>query len=243
MLVLGGLLPFTTIDFPGALAAVLFCQGCPWRCLYCHNPHLLVQESASVVPWQEALALLERRRGLLDAVVFSGGEPTLQTALPEALGLVRAMGFKVGLHTAGPYPQRLQRCLPLLDWVGMDLKAPFAEYERITAIPGSGTAASESAMLLRQSGVAHRFRTTLDPFLWEGGRIEAMQRMVEGWGETLVLQPQSSFRPQPAGKRQQEEAGEREPAHAGQDPPPTAIREQSEQEKRHGLDGDPGNRL
>ena len=195
MLLIGGLLPFTTIDYPGALAAVLFCQGCPWRCLYCHNRHLLAQEGAAPVSWQEALALLERRRDLLDAVVFSGGEATLQAALPDAMRVVRAMGFRVGLHTAGPYPQRLRQCLPLLDWVGMDLKAPFDEYERITGIAGSGAAAEESAALLRQSGVAHQFRTTLDPFLQEGERIQAMQRMVEDWGETLVLQPQSSPRP------------------------------------------------
>ncbi len=188
-------MPFTTIDYPGALAAVLFCQGCPWRCLYCHNRHLLAQEGAAPVSWQEALALLERRRDLLDAVVFSGGEATLQAALPDAMRVVRAMGFRVGLHTAGPYPQRLRQCLPLLDWVGMDLKAPFDEYERITGIAGSGAAAEESAALLRQSGVAHQFRTTLDPFLQEGERIQAMQRMVEDWGETLVLQPQSSPRP------------------------------------------------
>lgn len=192
MLAIGGLLPFTTIDYPGCLAAVLFCQGCPWSCVYCHNRHLIPQNSGSLIPWQRVMALLKDRRGLLDAVVFSGGEPTLQTALPDALAAVRAMGFNTGLHTAGPYPERLRKCLPLLDWVGMDLKAPFDEYERITGIPGSGRAARESALLLRQSGVEHQFRTTLDPFLREGGRIESMQKMVEGWGETLVLQPLSA---------------------------------------------------
>ena len=105
----------------------------------------------AALPWQDVLALLERRQGLLDALVFSGGEATLQAALPEAMRRVRAMGFKVGLHTAGPYPERLRECLPLLDWVGMDLKAPFAEYERITGIAGSGAAVEESAALLRRS--------------------------------------------------------------------------------------------
>ncbi|NLZ18339.1 MAG: anaerobic ribonucleoside-triphosphate reductase activating protein [Desulfobulbaceae bacterium] len=193
MLEIGGLLPFTTIDYPGNLAAVLFCQGCPWRCGYCHNRHLMTQTSRSPVYWHEVSALLRQRRGLLDALVFSGGEPTLQEELPDAIRAVRTMGFKVGLHTAGPYPERLRECIPLLDWVGMDLKAPFDEYERITGIPGSGAAAQESAMLLRQSGLAHQFRTTLDPFLYEGGRIKAMQQMVEGWGETLVLQQQSPY--------------------------------------------------
>jgi len=129
MLEIGGLLPFTTIDYPGKLAAVIFCQGCPWRCGYCHNQHLIPAMSGAAVHWPEIVALLRNRCGLLDAVVFSGGEPTMQAGLPGAISAVRVMGFKVGLHTAGPYPDRLGECLPHLDWVGMDLKAPFDEYE------------------------------------------------------------------------------------------------------------------
>lgn len=189
MLKIGGVTPFTTIDYPGQLAAVLFCQGCPWRCSYCHNPHLLAPDSQGAVPWQEVLEFLRRRRGLLDAVVFSGGEPTMQTALLEAVLAAKESGFKVGLHTAGPWPDRLLSCLPHLDWVGMDLKAPFEEYEAITGIPGSGEAARMSADLLRRSGIPHRFRVTLDPFLLENRRVEALQRMAgEEWGCRLTLQ-------------------------------------------------------
>ncbi|HTY21248.1 MAG TPA: anaerobic ribonucleoside-triphosphate reductase activating protein [Geobacteraceae bacterium] len=189
MIEIGGLLPFTTIDFPGKLAAVLFCQGCSWRCGYCHNRHLIPTMSGAAVSWLEIVALLRRRIGLLDAVVFSGGEPTMQLALPEALRGVRKMGFKVGLHTAGPYPERLRECLPLLDWVGMDIKAPFEEYERITGVPGSGEAASKSAELLRRSGVSHQFRTTLDPYMMEEGRIEQLQHKVRyEWGCELIVQ-------------------------------------------------------
>lgn len=191
MLEIGGLLPFTTIDYPGKLAAVIFCQGCPWRCGYCHNRHLIPPMSGTAVPWPEVVALLKRRRGLLDAVVFSGGEPTMQAGLPDAVRKIRGMGFKVGLHTAGPYPERLRQCLPHLDWVGMDLKAPFDEYERITGVPGSGEAARKSSELLRRSSVPHQFRTTLDPFLKSDGRIEAMRQLVKDWGAELVLQPQS----------------------------------------------------
>lgn len=93
MLIIGGLTPFTTIDFPGKLAAVIFCQGCPWRCGYCHNRHLLDAGQPGTVPWHEVIRFLEQRRGLLDAVVFSGGEPTLQTRLPDAVAAVRRMGF------------------------------------------------------------------------------------------------------------------------------------------------------
>lgn len=189
MLEIGGLLPFTTIDYPGSLAAVIFCRGCPWRCGYCHNRHLIPTMGSGGVSWLEIVALLRGRCGLLDAVVFSGGEPTMQAGLADAMRVVQGMGFKVGLHTAGPYPERLSECLPFLDWVGMDLKAPFDEYDRITGVSGSGEAARDSAELLRNSGVPHQFRTTLDPFLKDNDRIGSMLQMVEKWGEELVVQP------------------------------------------------------
>lgn len=188
MLTIGGLTPFTTIDYPGKLAAVVFCQGCPWRCGYCHNKHLLPVGQQGSVLWQDVLHLLEQRCGLLDAVVFSGGEPTMQPSLPEALQAIRRMGFMTGLHTGGPYPERLAACLPHLDWVGMDLKAPFELYDQITGVVGSGTPAEQSAELLRASGVSHQFRMTVDPYLHKTGQIDSMRKMVVGWGQELVLQ-------------------------------------------------------
>ena len=157
----GGLAPLSATDYPGALAAVVFCQGCPWRCGYCHNPHLLGRSGAHELAWPTVLEFLERRRGLLDAVVFSGGEPTVQGALPDAIRAARALGFKIGLHTAGMAPRRLAGVLPLADWVGMDIKAPFDDYPRVTGVRGSGRAARESARLILASGVAHEFRTTV----------------------------------------------------------------------------------
>jgi pyruvate formate lyase activating enzyme len=167
----GGLVPFTAIDYPDHLAAVVFCQGCPWQCGYCHNRHLLASRSANEIRWADVVAVLERRRGLLDAVVFSGGEPTAQAALAPAMRVVRNMGFKIGLHTAGIYPRRLAEVLPLVDWVGMDIKADFDEYERVTGVPGSGRAARASAGLVIASGVAHQFRTTVDARLLDDEHV------------------------------------------------------------------------
>ncbi|WP_296755919.1 anaerobic ribonucleoside-triphosphate reductase activating protein, partial [Thiobacillus sp.] len=140
----GGLTPLSTTDWPGLLAAVVFCQGCPWRCGYCHNPDLIPPRGADEIPWEEVLAFLRRRQGLLDGVVFSGGEPTLQAALPDAMRAARGLGFKIGLHTGGMYPGRLAAVLPLVDWVGLDVKAPFADYAGITGVAESGTRARES---------------------------------------------------------------------------------------------------
>jgi pyruvate formate lyase activating enzyme len=162
-LVVGGLTPLSTTDYPDHLSAVVFCQGCPWRCGYCHNPHLLPAEWSGQIAWNDVLSFLDRRRGLLDAVVFSGGEPLAQKGLVEAVHAARNMGFNIGLHTGGAYPQRFAEVLPLVDWVGFDIKARFAEYPRITTVRGSGERALASAMLLLGSGVDHEFRTTVHP--------------------------------------------------------------------------------
>jgi len=155
----------TTLDHPGRLAAVVFCQGCPLRCRYCHNPELLPRRGEHRIPWPEIVGFLESRRGLLDAVVFSGGEPTQQQALFPAVRQVREMGFEIGLHTAGIYPKRLARLLPSIDWVGLDIKALPEAYPALTGMPGSGALAWESAALVIASGTPHQLRTTVHPAL------------------------------------------------------------------------------
>jgi pyruvate formate lyase activating enzyme len=161
----GGLTPLSSTDWPGMLAAVVFCQGCPWRCRYCHNPGLIASRGENEIPWEQVMAFLRRRQGLLDGVVFSGGEPTLQVDLLDAIGEVRALGFRIGLHTGGAYPQRLAEVLPDVDWVGLDMKAPFADYPRITGAAGSGGHALAGLQHVLASGVAHEVRTTVHPAL------------------------------------------------------------------------------
>jgi pyruvate formate lyase activating enzyme len=155
----GGLTRLSAADYPGKLAAVVYCQGCAWRCGYCHNPELQPARGAHEIPWAEVVSFLDRRRGLLDAVVFSGGEPTLQPSLRQAMGEVKGMGYLIGLHTAGIVPRRLAEVLPLLDWVGMDVKAPFEEHERVSGKRGSASRARASRELIRASGVACEFHT------------------------------------------------------------------------------------
>ena len=158
---IGGFVPLSTTDYPGGLlAAVLFLQGCPWRCTYCHNPSLQPRRLASTLPWAQVEHFLEKRRGLLDAVVLSGGEPTLHAALGIVVDRVRELGFKVGLHTAGIYPRRLAEVLPRLDWVGFDVKARFDDYARITGRSLGATSADESLQLVIESGVDHEVRLT-----------------------------------------------------------------------------------
>jgi anaerobic ribonucleoside-triphosphate reductase activating protein len=164
-LVLGGLVPFSTVDFPGKLSAVLFTQGCSLRCRYCQNAHLRSRRANAALTWAAALAWLGKRRGLLDAVVFSGGEPTLQLGLTDAVAEVRGMGFAIGLHSAGTHPERLAQVLKLLDWVGFDVKAPLARYPAITGDARSGHLAWSALGAVLSSGTSYELRTTVHPAL------------------------------------------------------------------------------
>ena len=209
---LGGLTPLTSVDYPGELAAVIYCQGCPWRCPYCHNGHLLDAapegegEGASegiaqdAITWPKVLELLRSRRGLLDAVVFSGGEPTAQSVLADAMAEVRALGFKVGLHTGGPYPQRLRALLPLLDWVGLDIKALPEDYPQVTGVPGSGDQAWQSLALLLEAKVSLEVRTTPMPGLDDDAYLYRLMHKLAEAGVThyALQQAQSAHLLEPA---------------------------------------------
>lgn len=170
----GGVTALTSIDFPGRLAAVVFCQGCPWRCGYCHNPGLLDATQAGALPWAHVRAFLRQRRGLLDGVVFSGGEPTLQAALPQALSEVRALDFETALHTGGMYPQRLAALLPHLDWVGLDIKGPWTRIDSITGARGAARRVRASLAHLLTSRVAFECRTTWHPGLFGIDELRAL---------------------------------------------------------------------
>lgn len=188
---IGGFLPFTTIDFPTVSAAcVVFCQGCPWRCPYCQNYMLQPINGTGLLPWPDVLGQIIERRGFLDGVVFSGGEPLAQPAVRDAALEVKALGFKVALHTSGSLPERLKALLPIVDWVGLDIKAPFALYDSITNSTGSGERAKESLQMLLASGVDLECRTTIDPELLSEADVLQLARDVRACGaEALVLQP------------------------------------------------------
>jgi len=163
-LVIGGMAAFSTVDYPQHLAATLFLQGCPWRCHYCHNPHLIpLQAGDEKIAWQRVHQHLKRRQGLLDAVVFSGGEPTIQKALLPALQQNRAMDFRNGLHTGAPHLKLLEPLLPWLDWVGLDIKALPADYEIITTNRHGGPESWAAIEALKNAGVDFECRMT-----WHG---------------------------------------------------------------------------
>ncbi len=142
-LAIAGLVPLSTVDWPGKLAATVFLQGRPLACPYCQNEAILDPKVPGAVPWSQVEALLARRAGLLDGVVLTGGEALRQAGVVDAARRVREMGFGVGLHTAGAYPRALAKILPHTDWVGIDVKAMPDDYAAATGF-GAGAKAWQS---------------------------------------------------------------------------------------------------
>lgn len=172
-----GLEKNSVVDFPGQLAAVLFSPGCNLDCYYCHNRAII----GKVTPEQlhseaEIIAFLQKRQGLLDGVVFSGGEPTLQPDLADMMRRVKALGFSVKLDTNGTNPVVLRTLIAqeLVDYVAMDLKAPLQKYAGICGEKSNTFLENirESIAVLMTGKVPYEFRTTLVPELTEEDVLE-----------------------------------------------------------------------
>ena len=180
---LGGLVKFTLIDFPGRPAAIVFTQGCNFRCRYCHNPELVYPHLFEAsMPEQEIWSFLQRRQGTLEGVVVSGGEPTLQTDLIPFMSRLKEMGYKTKLDTNGSRPEVLRELIDkkLVDFIAMDLKAPFEKYVDITGVEVNSTVLQQSMDLIRQSGLEYQFRTTYDKEVLNDNDIAALSKLTDG---------------------------------------------------------------
>ena len=170
---LAGFVPLSLCDYPGRVAAVVFTQGCNFRCPWCHNGHLLplTPDASTRVDEAQVLSVLEERRTRLGGLVVTGGEPTLQAGLPRFLRAVKTLGLDIKLDTNGSHPEVLRHLLSehLLDFIAMDVKAPWAKYAVLTGMAACDVASVQASMeVIAASGVPHLFRTTkVDPLLSE----------------------------------------------------------------------------
>lgn len=179
-----GLQKLSMVDYPGHLAATVFTGGCNLRCPFCHNALLVTRlNETPEIPEREILDFLASRRGLLDGVVLSGGEPLAQSGAADFLGAVRDMGFLVKLDTNGCYPAALADILErgLVDYVAMDIKNSREKYAATVGVPGFDLAPiEESIRLLRAGGVDYEFRTTVVREFHTADDIRAIGRWVQG---------------------------------------------------------------
>ena len=173
-----GLQKLSMVDYPGKLAATVFTGGCNLRCPFCHNALLVTRLTESpVLDENEVLQFLASRRGLLDGVVLSGGEPLLQAGAVDFLEKVRKLGFSIKVDTNGCYPEVLAEILRLglADYVAMDIKNRPEKYAETVGIPDFSLGNIEkSIQLLRGSGVDHEFRTTVVREFHTPADIEAL---------------------------------------------------------------------
>lgn len=161
---IGALQRFTLIDYPGQLAAVVFTQGCNFRCSYCHNPELVNSELfKDPVPENEVFDFLKARKGILSAVVISGGEPTIHIDLPIFAKNIKDMGFLLKLDTNGTNPDMIRDLIKsnLVDYWAMDIKAPLNLYSEITNVETEISNIEQSMNLIRSSGKDFEFRCTV----------------------------------------------------------------------------------
>ncbi len=189
---IGGLVPFTLSDFPGEIAATCFVQGCNFSCPFCHNRPLIPRSSpeAAEAGTEKILSFLSRRKGKVTALVVSGGEPTLQQDLDDFLEQVKALGLKVKLDTNGSRPKVLKRLLEkdLLDFVAMDVKAPWEKYHVLAGRPVDTGVLEQSVKLILDCGIRCLFRTTFVPGLLDHEDIEKIRGILPS-GAPYRVQP------------------------------------------------------
>jgi pyruvate formate lyase activating enzyme len=161
---IGGLQRVSLIDYPGLISAVVFLQGCNFKCSYCHNPELV--DPGLFQPClreNDIFEFLDTRKGKLDAVSITGGEPTLQDKLPAFIKQIRKMGFAIKMDTNGSQPKVIKNLLAenLLDFIAMDIKAPREKYTDIVKAAVKPDAIKESINLILKAKITHEFRTTI----------------------------------------------------------------------------------
>lgn len=153
------------VDYPGKIAAVLFTRGCNIHCRYCHNSHILQYDGPCNTTEKEVMDYLHKRSGLLQGVVVTGGEPTIQPDILPFLAKLRGLTtYNIKLDTNGLRPDVLKKAIDgkLVDFVAMDIKAPKDKYERITQVPFNESKIQSSINIIQASGLPHQFRTTYD---------------------------------------------------------------------------------
>jgi pyruvate formate lyase activating enzyme len=181
-MIIKGFQKFSLIDYPGKVSAIVFTFGCNFRCPFCHNRELVIaSEEGASIPEEEIFSHLEKRRGMLEGLVITGGEPLLQGDLPQFLAKVKEMGLAVKLDTNGSHPKLLQGVVDrgLVDFVAMDIKAPLGkQYQQATGSDCSGKEVFKSAQILIREGVDFELRTTVIPRLHKEEDLIAMARQI-----------------------------------------------------------------
>lgn len=182
-MIIGGIEKFSLIDFPGKTSAIIFTLGCNFRCRYCHNPELVQPDQfLPEMDLKEIYDFLESRRGKLDAVTITGGEPTQHKDLIEMIEKIKEMGFLVKLDSNGSRPEVLEEVInrKIVDYIAMDIKAPLSDYVKIVGWEVPVENLEKSIRLIIDSGIPHEFRTTIVKSLTSKDDLRQIAQTVKG---------------------------------------------------------------
>lgn len=177
-----GFQKLTLLDYPEKVACILFTMGCNFRCPFCHNASLVRAEEKPQITEEEVLAFLKKRKGVMDGVCISGGEPLLYEELGDFIRKVKSLGYSVKLDTNGSFPERLKSLVRegLVDYVAMDIKNSFDNYDKTTGIKTDLNNIKESIDFLMSGAVRYEFRTTLVKELHTYENMESIGKMIKG---------------------------------------------------------------
>ena len=187
---IGGFQKFSLIDYPGKICAIVFTQGCNFRCPYCHNPELVKPSLfGKTIPEEEIFSFLEKRKGKLDAVEITGGEPTLQKDLVDFIRRIKEMGYLVKLDTNGSNPEILLEIINhgLVDYIAMDIKAPLEKYKEVIHSVINPEKIKRSIRTIMSSNIKYEFRTTVVKSQLSKEDIINIGKLIEG-AELYILQ-------------------------------------------------------
>ncbi|NLZ74296.1 anaerobic ribonucleoside-triphosphate reductase activating protein [Candidatus Falkowbacteria bacterium] len=192
-MIIGGLEKLTFLDYPDHLAAIIFTQGCNFRCRFCYNPMLVLprqgedvknkeEKGFSALSTEDLFLFLRERFGRLDGVVITGGEPTMHPDLPSFIKKIKEIGYLVKLDTNGTNPGMIEKLLKekLIDYIAMDLKAPLDKYEEVVGVKVNCDNIRKSAKMIISSGLPYEFRTTVVPGLLVKEDIDKMGEIIKG---------------------------------------------------------------
>ncbi|MGM0501215.1 MAG: anaerobic ribonucleoside-triphosphate reductase activating protein [Bacillota bacterium] len=181
---ISGIQKTSLMDYPDQIATIIFTQGCNFACPYCHNPHLIPDSSSDNNYYSESKVLdfLKSRKDLIDGLVITGGEPTLQSDLLNFIEKIKAIGLKVKLDTNGSNPELLSQLINenLLNYIAMDVKAPLKEEKPILGKTGFKKCIVKSIQLIKNSDIDYEFRTTVVPTLHDKEKIEEIGKLIQG---------------------------------------------------------------
>lgn len=168
-MLIAGLQKLTLLDYPGKTACTVFTPGCNFRCPFCHNALLVTHKVTDFISEEEFFAFLSKRKGILDGVCITGGEPTLQKDLTDFMKKIKDMGFEIKLDTNGYLPEVIEDVINknLCDYIAMDIKASLSGYGNATGVNIDTDKIRKSIELIEKSGIPHEFRTTVTKELHE----------------------------------------------------------------------------